>query len=471
MKKIYIIIFSIILFSTFCYSQGWDTLSSGFPYSPHCLYVDTSENILYAGGYFLYAGGVRVDGIASWDGIKWDSLAGGAVVYGSSSASCVVWTITKYQGNIYAGGQLFDSVNTEGIAMWNGSQWNNVGNVGFKDTILNSLAAVRALYEYKGELYAGGYFYSIDSIRSKNLAKWNGTQWSVPDTLQLCDCQYLPVVSMKEYQGDLYFAGNFGGPQDSIKEIGRFDGQNWFSVGGGIKGDSWIDCMAVYKNELYVGGYFVATDGNAGNYIMRWNGSTWKDVGGGVMGGGGYNGQIHDMTVYNNELWVVGVFQYAGGVPAKYIAKWNGSVWCGIGEYFEQRLGRIAILNNEVIVVGGGTELLNGLQINYIAKWTGGNFVDTCGVINNMRKIKEGEEKSIIYPNPANNEINILLPDFENEIIQVSLININGGKIFEKEFKVNNNHVIINDLKAEKGIYFLKISTNEMVEVKKLIIN
>ncbi|MFH2142319.1 MAG: T9SS type A sorting domain-containing protein, partial [Bacteroidota bacterium] len=467
MKKINIIIFGTILFSTLCYSQEWDTLGSGFPYSPRCLYVDTSENILYAGGYFLYAGGVRVDGIARWDGTKWDSLAGGAVVYGSSSGSCMVNAITKYQGNIYAGGEFFDGVNTEGIALWDGIKWCDVGITGFSNSLSTSNSVVNSIYVYDGELYAGGYFDSIDGIRVKNLAKWNGIQWSVPDTLQLCDWLFLNVGCMKEYQGDLYFAGNFGGTQDSIKEIGRFDGQNWFSVGGGIKGDTWVHCIEVYQDELYVGGYFTALDGNVGNYIMRWDGYNWKDVGGGVMGGGGYNGQVTGMTIYNNELWVVGVFEYAGGVPTKYIAKWNGSEWCGIGEYFDNTLAHIAILNNEIIVAGGGKELLNGLQINYIAKWTGGNYVDTCGVINNLREIKEGEEKSIIYPNPAQDEITIETSDINNEFFEISIYSAVGKQVGYTAQQKNQKNFTLSVGELSNGLYLIKYVSEKETKTAK----
>lgn len=88
----------------------------------------------------------------------------------------------------------------------------------------------------------------------------------------------------------------------------------------------------VYNNELYVSGTFYQTQGNVGNFIQRWDGNQWYDVGGGTtyeLNNPYSNGQIHDMKVHNNELYIAGIFMYAGGVPAQDLAKWNGMVWSG----------------------------------------------------------------------------------------------------------------------------------------------
>ncbi|MBK8982239.1 MAG: hypothetical protein IPM38_07930 [Ignavibacteria bacterium] len=45
----------------------------------------------------------------------------------------------------------------------------------------------------------------------------------------------------------------------------------------------------------------------------------------------GMNDWVHALTVYNGELIVGGQFTSAGGIPANYIAKWNGSSWSPLG--------------------------------------------------------------------------------------------------------------------------------------------
>src|SRR5258706_8457432 len=39
-----------------------------------CLFADTGNNILYAGGQFAFAGNIQCNGIGKWNGFNWDSL-------------------------------------------------------------------------------------------------------------------------------------------------------------------------------------------------------------------------------------------------------------------------------------------------------------------------------------------------------------------------------------------------------------
>ena len=64
---------------------------------------------------------------------------------------------------------------------------------------------------------------------------------------------------MAVYQGNLYIAGNFEG-LNGHKEIVYWDGTQWKPLVTGILGDSWVNCMTVYKDELYIGGYFFKAD-------------------------------------------------------------------------------------------------------------------------------------------------------------------------------------------------------------------
>jgi len=43
--------------------------------------------------------------------------------------------------------------------------------------------------------------------------------------------------------------------------------------------------------------------------------------------GGGTNGDVYSLAVYNGELYAGGTFNMAGGISANYIARWNGTSW------------------------------------------------------------------------------------------------------------------------------------------------
>ena len=60
-------------------------------------------------------------------------------------------------------------------------------------------------------------------------------------------------------------------------------------------------------------------------YSSKTYSQTWSDVGGGMCD------WVNASVVYNGELVVGGRFTCAGGVPANYIAKWNGTSWSALG--------------------------------------------------------------------------------------------------------------------------------------------
>jgi hypothetical protein len=141
-------------------------------------------------------------------------------------------------------------------------------------------------------------------------------------------------------------------------DIAKFDGNSWVKVGGSMKGSlADIGNMIVYNNKLYVSGVFFKQDGNAGNNIQRWDGTQWEDVGGGtldILQQVNYpGGQISDLKIHNGELFVCGSFHYAGGIPAQYIAKWDGTKWCGLGSHFNSNLITLGFCK-DTIYIGGG---------------------------------------------------------------------------------------------------------------------
>ena len=63
----------------------------------------------------------------------------------------------------------------------------------------------------------------------------------------------------------------------SVNNIARWDGSNWYPVGTGITGhDADVECMIIYKGDLYVGGFIDSAGGKeAMKNIAKWNGKEW----------------------------------------------------------------------------------------------------------------------------------------------------------------------------------------------------
>ncbi len=446
MKKIIYstIIALIIPFLSPC--QNWQGLGTGMNGYVYCLYTDTITNTLYAGGQFTIAGGITSSGIAKWNGTAWDSIGNGLQCY-------PLGDIIRYKNEIYVTGG-----SGEGIYKWNGSSWVNVG--GGLHVIGGGNGYGGRFFIYNNELYVGGAFDSVGNVYANSLAKWNDTVWTDVHALPAYDITQNGINSFIMYQGEMYAAGAFDGIGNDIV---KWDGTSWQTVGGGILGiidGAWITDMAIYNNELYVAGSFTRYGGNVGNFIQKWNGTNWSDVGGGmaVIGNPQYGDRITKLIVFHNKLYAMGRFWYAGGIPANFIASWDGTNWCSLGSTFGSLIYASAVYNDS-LYIGGSFVTIDGNTLYRTAKWTGGNYTDGCGHINvGVNEIGNNEEISI-YPNPATNEITIEI----KEKGSISIYNVLGKMIIEtKEKKIDVSGFA-------KGIYFIEVTTAKGIERKKFV--
>lgn len=445
--------FSCLTGGTNLAAQNWESLGNGLDFLAREFYTDTVTNRLYAIGVFIYADDtVAVNNIAYWDGIKWNDLDSGNT---SCPLNCnPITSITTFQGDVYIAGQFttFHNVpNTKFMARFNGTNWESIGNTN----------GGLSFYHYNNQLLASGFFDTIGGIYAKNFALYDGVNWMPFDTSTFLGIGDY-VSTMVQYNGELYAGGNFD-LLNGVEEIAKFNGNQWVSVGGGIKGNAWVSKMLVYKNELYVAGQFHKSDGNAGNGIMKWNGSTWSDLNNGLTFGIG--AQIKDMVIYNGELIVVGFMLTADGFPVQNIAKWDGFKWCNFRNNFNGTAEAIAVYNNELVV--SCRDSMDLEPVKYIAKWVGGNQSDTCGVVG-IDELQENNFLSI-YPNPNTGIFTIDVGVFEQ--VNLEIYNISGQRVLQKILIQNITKI---DLSGHaKGIYLVRITnknTNETV-IKKLIIN
>ncbi|MFH2143657.1 MAG: T9SS type A sorting domain-containing protein [Bacteroidota bacterium] len=458
MKKFILIIY--ILFPIFLYSQtNWEGFGIGVSGNGvKCYFEDTLNDQLIVGGEFSAIDTFLNNGLAVWDSEKWDCFSDGLLI------NFQIFSIIKYIDTLYVAGYFPYGIGTNdtirNLAKWDGTNWKHVVD-------FNNYGYIRNMRVINNELYILGTFDSINDVVANGLAKYNGVEWSnVYNLPQFYSTSANFINDIAYYENELYVGGNFVNDDQTIRDIVKYNGSEWADVGGSLKGGSAnINRMLVFDNELVVAGTFYKSDGNVGNHIMTWNGTEWQELGDFVE----TNSSIKDMRIHNDELYIGGTFSIVSDIAIQCIAIWDGQKICGLGGDFDLNVYSLGFYRDTLFV--GCGNYVDSIQVNRLVRWVGGNYIDTCSTLQSVQNIVGQNDKIFVYPNPVNNEINILLPDFENEIIQVTLININGSKIFENEFKVNNNHIIINDLKAEKGIYFLRMSTNEMVEVKKLIIS
>lgn len=85
--------------------------------------------------------------------------------------------------------------------------------------------------------------------------------------------------------------------------------------------------------------------------------------------GDGLSDTVYGLSFdYNNNLYAVGVFWYAGNNPANYIAKWDGSAWSNLSSGMNNTVYAITIDTNNNIYTGGDFTFAGGISANYITK-------------------------------------------------------------------------------------------------------
>lgn len=144
------------------------------------------------------------------------------------------------------------------------------------------------------------------------------------------------------------------------------------ALGTGINSNTFeaVECIAVYNNEVYVGGSFTTANGAPANYLAKWNGTSWVSV-------GTVNNRVVALKVYNNELYLGGNFTNINGVTgASYLAKWNGTTFStvGGGSNFFNTVVAFEVYNNELYIGGYFTGGGGVSGADYIVKYNGSTF-------------------------------------------------------------------------------------------------
>lgn len=456
-----ILTFCILFFSTVgsgVFSQiRWDSLRGGrFQSAGAVLTMYADSNYLYAAGEYNEIGGKHMQGIARWNGVKWDSLSTGidglTYMTGNTLPLDDVWAITTYNNKMYVCGQFssLGNVKAAGLGTWNGSVWDSLS--------VPPLVSGLALAVINNKLYMGGAFATVAGIPCIGVAYWNDTNWSSLNFPNFGADYFQQVEAVCEYNGNIYVGGIFADSNyDTAVNILRYDGAKWHSVGNGIRGGvAEVWCMADYDGELYVGGRFFKSDGNAGNCIQRWNGASWSDVGGSMDLGMSF-GVVENLFVFNGKLYAIGGFNEAGGITASNIAEWDGTKWCSLeGTFGGNGIGTSCIYK-DTIYVGGGWWTIDNDSISYIAKWTGGDYTDSCGNdATGINKLQVNNGVVGVYPNPNNGTFTISLSNV-NAICNIEIYNVLGEKVSTETLPQNQNTNTIELTGQPNGVYFYRV--------------
>lgn len=463
-------ILSILLLYQFCaHAQNWITLDGAPNHYLNCFYDDSISGKFYVAGTYSLLGNEDYRGIATWDGTMWDSLGAGVDDIGSTYPQNT-HAVIRYDSSIIIGGAFTNAgdIYTPFLAQWNGVHWDPMFG-GQPNNVVNDLQI------FNGELYACGSFDSIGASSAHCIAKWDGTSWiTIGNNYDFNGTLSGRLWRMIWYNGNLYVCGSFRDQWGNLCRLAKWNGVNWQFMVSDVQGSlAQVNDMIVYDDELYIGGLFFANDGNRATGIMKWNDTIWTDVGGSLMILNDAYPSIKDMCVHNGKLYCAGNFERIGGIDVSGVASWDGIDWCGYNALFElapgQNIGTSCVgFFNDTMYVGGGFWFADGDSVPFLAKWNGGSFVDTCGNTTSVTE-QEASNRVSVYPNPVSDEIRLEFATTGNRL--VIIYDYTGKEIWREE---NTGAIVKVDVRSfADGLYFFNatMAGEEAMQGKFLIMH
>ena len=289
------------------------------------------------------------------------------------------YAISEINGKIIIGGSNFNANNLFNIddilLKTDGHNYGHVTNPPMLQ------GRVHDIIEHNGDLIIGGEFFSIGGNSNlAGIARWDGSQWlsygSGTATSNLND-----VFSIAIYNNELYVGGNFldiGGNPDA-DYIAKWNGTDWEKLGGGV--NNWVRCLEVVNGELYIGGHFDFINGGAtlARGIAKWDGNQWHTLTDSCRGLA-HNSRVYSILPSENNIYL-GI--YGGSIECisttyfgNDVKMYNGTSITDFGSDVFGLVRTIEEHNGEIYIGGSFTNAGGDPNADYLAKWDGANWVN-----------------------------------------------------------------------------------------------
>jgi len=403
MKRYTFIIIAIISFhSGFC--QQWRGAGKGV------------NNVVYDLIKFkgkLYSSGRN--GVASWDGTKWEGVDKLLYMVGYSLA------LTTLNDTLYVSDELSSKVYKH-----NGSTWVQVGS-----SFSGDWTGMKSLLTYKGQLISGGHFSWVNDSIVHNIAYWNGKNW-----VSLGKGLDGTVYHLTEHKGNLYASGTFlsSGGDSRVRFIAKWNGEKWMALDTTHKLNSGGGPMISFDSSLII----TLNDTISGipmKGIAKWDGKKFVSLGNNLIR------SVSSFLVFNNELYLSGtLYTLVPWVYDNVVLKWNGFFWTMVGDKFNERVNTLEDYNGELYSGGFFTK-----EENHV-----GRYNITTRNTNYLNK----EINVKIYPNPSKGNLTLETSLPGNIIITNNL----GQEVYSLKSKSGINQINFESL--SKGIYHLIFNSN-----------
>jgi hypothetical protein len=430
----YCFLVTLNLFPIFGYAQLWDSLGTGL--RGNCIFhyindgklvvtIDDTINSMY-----LSHTGV-------WDGSNWDTLGGG--LDGPFLAA------SNYNGNLYlggdfayAGGASFPDPKFHNLTYWDGTQFHLTD---YQD----GGVFVQALATYNNELYlGGGTDFDINGVNYACIARFDGTNWN--DVGGGVTATFREIICMTHYNGDLIVAGRFNyAGTTQANNIARWDGSQWHNIGDGLNYIVRALYVDTITNELYAGGSFTYSGSGSTqlSFIAKWDGTSWLPMGNGL------GTAVRSITKYKGQIYAC---SHPNQNPSA-IMRFDGTIWSPVLPSPNKLVYCLNVFQ-DALYASGSFDSIGGVPYAGIARYR-----DT---ITSIPQLIREENLFEVFPNPANEKIEIRFLNSVQGKVSASIIDATGKLVLERNFTDESINLILNLPKDMKnGTYTCRIQVTE----------
>ena len=375
--------------------QNWSSVGEGtengvkgkFPGDvPSVEAVAYAGGKLFIGGQFPVAGSQDANGIAYWDGIKWNTLGAGEnngvrryiiVDNDTTITRGYVYELFAHKNKIYVGG-LFNFAGDQpanGVAIWNmeTETWESPEG-GLMGTTISDPVHALAFAARGDSIFVGGIFPSAGGKPLKNIALWDGTNW-----IKLGDPAGYILDMDIDLEGNLYAVGYYPAHEaPSVSGIGKWDGSSWESLEAPPGIDAHVNRIKIHGNTVYAAGSFRDEQTGATTPFALWENGNWELISGlGVASNELISAHVQEMEFLNGKLFLNGTFTRAGEYFLVYVAAWDvvsktwiklddGSMNRGIYDGYVNAI----VKGNNGLYAGGAFSVAGNVYARNVAKLT-----------------------------------------------------------------------------------------------------
>ena len=326
--------------------------------------AEDSQGNIYIVGEFHGAGDVAVSNIAMWDGTQWHDVGGGVTGGLYHGDELIRYVIPGFinaiaidsNDNVYVGGYFMEAGGSPAtnIAMWNGSTWESLGNFMVFNEIMNMEI------DSHDNVFVSGFSFS---------QVWDGSSWSSLS----CGGEEGLVID----QSDIVYYVDYNTPQFSIWDGVICSGFDPFSGTTDNTPLTFVDDISIDPNgNLFVAGNFTHANGVEVNNIAAYQESnTWSALGAGLSHTSGYY-SANEVASSSSGTYVGGTFDMAGSTSVNRIAYWNNvsESWEALGNGLNGKIKDLFITSSGDLIAGGYfTEAGTGIA-NKVAQWDGSDW-------------------------------------------------------------------------------------------------